>query len=143
MCQFVIFKKLSDLALFIRIHFSIISLWSEFVWCSILTVQHSSRLSSQVMSIKFIIKISEMILNWIKTSESFFTRSLKYFINTFSDAVLLCVLTWEFQRRLCVLKFSSNRVQFWISFIQLTFFITLLYWILFSCHTQSSSTQLS
>ena len=117
MCQFVIFKKLSDLALFIRAHFSTISSWSESVWCSVSTVQHSNKLSLQMMSVKFIIKIFEMILNQIKTSESFFIKNSKCFINAFSDAALLHVLTWEFQKKLCVLKFSNNKIQFWISFI--------------------------
>ena len=109
-CHFVISEKLSDLVLFSFDHFRRISLWSESIWCSMFTVQHFRKSSSQIMSIKFMIEIFKMNFNLIKVSELFFISSSNYFMSASNKLILLHTLTWEFQSRLWVLKSSSNSV---------------------------------
>ena len=106
----VISEKLSDLVLFSFDHFRRISLWSESIWCSMFTAQYFRKSSSQIMSTRFMIEISEMNFNLIKVFESFFISNLNCFINAFNESALLCVLTWEFQSRLWALKSSSSSI---------------------------------
>ena len=142
-CHFIISEKLSDLVLFNFNHFRRISLWSELIWCLIFIVQHFRKSSSQIMSTKFIIKISEVNFNLIKVFELFFISSSNYFMSVSNRLTLLHALTWKFQSRLWALKFFSNSAQFCMSFFQLTFSRAFLYWALFSCHLQSFLIQLS
>ena len=99
-CHSVISEKLSDLVLFSFDHFRRISSWSELIWCSVFTAQHFRKSSLQMMSTKFIIKISKINFNLIKVFKSFFISSSNHSISTSSRLMLLCALTWKFQSRL-------------------------------------------
>ena len=142
-CYFIIFEKLSDLVLFSFDHFKRINSWFKSIWCSVFIVQHFRKSNLQVMSIKFIIEISEMNFNLIKVSESFFISSSNYFMSAFNRSTLLCALTWKFQSRLWALKFFSSSTQFCISFFQLSFSRALFHWALSSHHLHFFSIQLS
>ena len=115
-CHSVISEKLSDLILFSFDHFRRISLWSESVWCSVFTVQHFRKSSLQMMSARFMIKISEMNFDLIEVSESFFISSLNCSISASSRPALLHALAWEFQSRLWILKSFSSSIQFCMNF---------------------------